>query len=223
MIRRLISPFALFVWLTFSAYSAHAHSVELLNFNYLQNGESVANFYNGGSGDRHIPNFGVTFSPNFFGLKSVLVNGGGNYMPDPTQSPIIYMSGAMGSNATGVMNAARGFSSGINFFYTSTFTETVTVWSGAFGSGNVLATINLSPDDANCSSIGYCNWTNVGLKFSGTAESVTFSGPANSMGLADITLGETRSAAVPEPSTLYLLGTGLICFGAQSMRRWMGR
>ncbi|MGA7908814.1 MAG: PEP-CTERM sorting domain-containing protein, partial [Candidatus Sulfotelmatobacter sp.] len=94
-------------------------------------------------------------------------------------------------------------------FYTAAFQETATVWSGANGTGTVLATITLAANDGSCSG-SYCNWSDVGLSFSGTAQSVTFSGTANGIGISDITLGQSTSlVTVPEPSSIYLLGTGL--------------
>jgi PEP-CTERM motif len=185
---------------------AHATPVDLLNFNYLGNLQPVGNLYNGGSSKA--PNYGVTFSSNVYGLKSTLQGGSGNFSPDPTGSPAIFINGTTGASAMGSMSVANGFSSGINFFYTAAFQEVVTVWSGANGTGTVLAMITLSPNDGSCSG-SYCNWTDVGLSFSGTAKSVTFTGPANGLGLSDITLGQSNTA-IPEPSSIYLLGTGLV-------------
>jgi len=51
---------------------------------------------------------------------------------------------------------------------------------------------------------------------------VTFSGPANELGLADITLG-SNSTAVPEPSTIYFLATGLTGLSVGSIRRFFLR
>src|SRR5258708_34314782 len=53
-----------------------------------------------------------------------------------------------------------------------------------------------------------CIWTSVSTSFSGTAHSVTFTGPADEMGISDITLNSTRTA-LPEPSSIYLLAAGL--------------
>jgi hypothetical protein len=215
MIRRLAIIFALFL---LPATVAGANSTDLLTFAGLKDGQLVGNFYNGG-GLASTPNYGVTFSSNFYGLRPASQGGSGNFLPDPFSEPVIFILGTMGSNVTGTMNVANGFSSGINFFYTAAFQETVTVWSGANGTGTVLATIALSVNDANCGSVSYCNWTNVGINFSGTAESVTFSGPANGIGLSDITLGQSTTA-VPEPSSIYLLGTGLAGLCTRHLRRF---
>ncbi len=218
MARSIIACLILSLLILCSSSMAHATPVEFLNFNYLQNLQPVGDFYNGGS--TKAPNFGVSFSSNFYGAKSTQQGGSGNFSPDPTHSPAIFINGATGSSVMGSMNVTNGFSSGINFFYTAAFQETVTVWSGANGTGMILATITLSPNDGSCNG-SYCNWTNVGLSFSGTAQSVTFTGAANGIGISDITLGQSTTA-IPEPSSIYLLGTGLASMSAFWLRR-LGR
>lgn len=220
MVRRLSTAFAVLVWFLLSASFASANSTDLLTFSGLQNGQLVGNFYNGG-GLSSTPNYGVTFSSNFYGLLSVFQGGSGNFYPGYSNFPAIFISGATGSPVVGSMNVASGFSAGINFFYTAAFQETVTVWSGANGTGTMLATIILAANDGNCTTVSYCNWTNVGLSFSGTANSVTLSGPANGIGISDITLGKSTTA-IPEPSSIYLLGTGIFGFCAQGLRRLRG-
>jgi hypothetical protein len=217
MIRRLSTIFAVSLLFLLSASFAGANSTELLTFSGLENGQLVGNFYNG-SGLASTPNFGVTFSSNIYALWPVSRGGSGNFSPTFFGTPAIFISGKTGSPAIGSMNVANGFTSGINFFYTAAFQETATVWSGANGTGTLLATITLSPNDGNCSPVSYCNWTNIGLTFSGTADSVTFSGPANGMGISDITLGQ-GTTAIPEPSSIYLLGIGIVGICAKCIPR----
>jgi hypothetical protein len=206
----------------FLCSSAFANSGgELLNFQGLGDLQAVGNFYNGG-GMPFTPNYGVTFSSNFFGLRSVYNGGSGAFASNPTGTPAIFMNGAPGASVTGSMNVNAGFSGGIQFFYTAGFSETVTVWSGANGTGTVLATIALSPNNGSCTGFPtYCNWSSAGLNFSGSAKSVTFTGTADGIGLSDITLGSS-STAVPEPSTFYLLGTGLAGVSLSRLRRFLG-
>lgn len=216
MVRRFSTFLACLLLSLFSASLVSASSVDLMSFSGLQDGQLVGNYYNGGGG----PNFGVSFSSNIYALKPVSEGGSGNFSPTLFGTPAIFISGTAGSMVTGTMNVTGGFSSGINFFYTAAFGETVTVWSGANGTGTVLATIALAANDGNCATVGYCNWTNVRLSFSGTAASVTFSGPANGIGISDMTIGQSTTA-IPEPSSMLLLGTGLVGFGAQRLRRFM--
>jgi len=126
----------------------------------------------------------------------------------------------------GVMNVTAGFSSGLNFYFSAGFapgqSETVQIWSGANGTGTVLATINLSNNNGSCNGYPtYCVWSSAGTSFTGTAKSVTFSGPANELGLSDITIG-SNSTAVPEPSSVYLLGAGVAALSLTQLRRFFG-
>ena len=150
--------------LMFSGSAAYAHSNGLLlNFNRAGDLEPVGNLYSG---------YGISFSSNVFGLRSYLKQtslgngntafGNGAFALDPTQSPAIFVMGSNGSMATGIMNVSNGFSGGIQFFYTAGFSETVTVWSGANGTGTVLAVIALTANNGNCPTYPtYCNWSSI--------------------------------------------------------------
>jgi hypothetical protein len=192
-----------------------------LNFQYLKNLEPVANFYNGGTGGFGSSagagkNFGVTFSSNALGLRSYLNGGSGNFAATPLGTPALFFN----SGTTGYMNVANGFTTGVNFFYASLAPATITIWSGANGTGTILATIALGVNGgaaAGCTGANlYCNWTDVSLAFSGSANSITFNGPANYLGLTDITIGSTRTA-IPEPGTLLLLGSGLVTLSSRKV------
>lgn len=193
---------------------------ELLSFQGAGNEQSVANFYNGG-GLSSTPNFGVTFSSNFYSLMSPP----GSFLPTPTNTPAIFIcpggvaADCNSGSSTGVMNVAKGFSNGIDFFYAAGQTETVTLWSGANGTGTVLLTISLSANSCTQGgNICQYQWSQIGKSFNGTAYSVTFTGPGDQFGLADITLGSSTTA-IPEPSSLYLIGTGLGVFVIGKVRR----
>lgn len=221
MFRHLVCALAAGILYLSISTPALANSGELLNFQGLGDLQPVGNFYNGG-GLTSTPNYGITFSSNFYGLRSVYNGGSGAFAADPTGTPAIFVNGTAGSNVTGYMNVSNGFSGGIQFFYTAGFSETVTVWSGANGTGSILATITLSPNNGSCTGFPtYCNWTTAGLTFSGSAKSVTFTGTADGIGIADITIG-SASTAIPEPSALYLLGTGLVGISLGRVRRFLG-
>ena len=75
--------------------------------------QQVGNFYNGG-GPSNVPNLGISFSSNFYGLRSECATtigncipggqGSGAFLPDPTQTSAIFILGTPGTMATGYMN-----------------------------------------------------------------------------------------------------------------------
>jgi len=220
--KRFIMSSCTAILLLMVSSAAYAHSGELLNFQGLGDMQAVGDFYNG-AGISGTPNYGITFSSNFLGLRSVYHGGSGAFAPNPTGTPAIFINGTTGANVTGYMNVNNGFSGGIQFFYTAAFSETVTIWSGANGTGTILATISLSPNNGSCTGFPtYCNWTSIGLNFSGSAKSVSFTGPADGIGIADITVG-ADTTAVPEPATLALLGTGLVGISSRRIRKFFRR
>jgi hypothetical protein len=191
-----------------SALASSSPGAELLDFGGLQNMQ-VGTAYRG-----------VSFSSNILVLRVVGRKGSGAFAPDPTRTPIIFINGVTGSPVTGVIDVAAGFSTGIQFYFTAGFGESVTVWSGYNGTGTILATLALSPNNLPCTGFpSYCNWTSASLGFSGTAKSVTFTGPANGLEIADIALNSTTSS-IPEPSSIYLLATGLGAMGFGGIRRF---
>lgn len=220
---RTLSCVAILSLLGLVSLPARADSGIFLTFQGLGNLQQVGNFYDG-SGLSGTPNYGVSFSANFYAEKSFAQGGAGNFNLARVGPAIFLCPGGPpncgGTQMEGMMNVTGGFS-GINFFYVTGQTETVTVWSGANGTGTVLATIQLTSN--SCGGFPtYCQWGDYGQLFTGTAHSITFSGSSGNMfGLSDITLG-SRSAAIPEPSTFYLLGGGVVGIFAGKLRRFFG-
>lgn len=158
------------------------------------------------------------FSPATLARVDADAGGLGNFANEPSPNTIMYFLDA--NNAT--LDVTNGFDTGFSFFYSSATAASVTVYDAPGGTGNILATLNLLAQAFdNCTGDPngqYCNWTPIGVNFSGTAYSIDFGGTAGFTGFDNITFGSATAGAVPEPSTwaMMLIGFGAVGF---SMRR----
>lgn len=197
--------------------------------------EPVDNFYNGGDGT----NYGISFT-NAYGLIDKDASGdqydqygSGNFANEPSPSTIMFFYGEPQDPINITMTVASGFDTGFSFYYTawnsdSTNTPYVNIFGdadpndGTVATTDLLATMSLTDiplliqGDPN----GLFQFSTAGISFDGTAYSAQFGGTAGFIGFDNITLGS--SAPVPEPTTLALLGIGLLGFGVIG-RKKMGR
>jgi hypothetical protein len=186
----------------------------VLTFEGLQNQEPIMSYYNGGLGGFGSgpgPSYGITFGADSLAIISGAAGGTGNFSGSPSGTTIAFFL----SGAGDVMDVPVGFDTGFSFFYSAVvYPGSVTVWDGLDGAGTLLATLDLpvtpSGGAPECTYGSYCPWFPIGVPFSGTAESVVFSGTANYIGFDNITLGaSTPEGQVPEPGTMALFGSGL--------------
>lgn len=202
------------------AFAANAVPV-VLDFEGLQSGEGVAEFYNGGTGSLGSSgtNYGASFSPATLALIDADAGGSGNFGNEPSPDTIMFFLDA--NNA--ILNFAAGFDTGFSFFYTSSTAASVTVWSEVGATGTLLGTLNLVAQHTNgCTgdpSGTFCNWTAVGVAFAGIAKSIDFGGTANQTGFDDITFGSVDPGRVPEPATLLLSGLALTALWGTRRRK----
>lgn len=205
-----------FLAVTVVLVAASARASTVLTFEALRDNEPVLAYYNGGLGGFGSgpgPNYGITFGPDTLAIISGGAGGSGNFSGAPTMPTVAYFLTGPGD----VMNVPAGFTTGFSFFYSAiVYPGSVSVYSGLDGTGSLLATLDLpvtasQPGTPGCPYGAYCPWFPVGVSFSGTAESVIFSGSANYIGFDNITLGaSTPVGVVPEPGTLTLFGSGLL-------------
>ena len=182
----------------------------VLNFEGIADLSPVGNFYAG---------VGVTFSPATLALIDADAGGSGNFANEPSASTVMFFLDA--NNA--ILTYAAGFTTGFSFFYSSSTAASVNVWSGLNATGTLLGTLNLNAQFNGNNCVGdpngqFCNWTAVGVGFSGTAMSIDFGGTANQTGFDDITFGSV-TPGVPEPSTYAMLALGLAGIGFVARRR----
>lgn len=195
-----------------------------MTFTGLKDSEAINNYYNGGlggSGSTGGPNYGVSFTSDSLAVIGKPYGGSGNVdkIPAPgTTTAAFFLSGAGDT-----MNVAAGFDTGFAFYYASPFyVGSVNVYSGLNGTGSLLATDVLSLTGAMCNSqYNYSCWVNSGVSFTGVARSAVFTGTANYIAFADITLGSPTvpMTVTPEPSSFLLLGTGLLGMAEVLLRR----
>ncbi|WP_282605698.1 hypothetical protein [Pelagibius sp. Alg239-R121] len=217
----VIFPLIIGSLLSVSSLPASANVI-VLDFEGVGDLASVGDYYNGGvdSQGNSGENFGVSFSSASLAIKDGDTKGiplNGNFANEPSPDTVLFF--LQGNTATLTFDA--GFTTGFSFFYTTQFdTGFVNVYDDIDGTGNLLATLNLSLNwkDNGCTGDptgDFCNWDPIGVAFDGIARSVDFGGTLNQVGFDDITFGSAtpgrpRATVVPSPGTLSLFSVGLI-------------
>ncbi len=212
-IKKLVSGLAVtFGVLSFIWVGSAGAAVIVLDFEGLQDFEAVQEFYNGGTGGNGSgpgANFGASFSADALAIIDSDAGGGGNFGGEPSPSTILFFL----SNSA-VLNFAAGFDTGFSFFYSAINNPGgIDVYGGVDKTGSLLAHLDLptTPFNGAPDPTGqFSPFFPIGVAFAGTAKSIDFGGTANQIGFDNITFGSTSPGGqVPEPSTLFLLGTGL--------------
>ncbi len=229
-IRRMTSTWcraAVLLGLATSAAAAPA-AIVTLTFEGAGNLARLEGYYNGGSDSQgHAgPNLGVLFGPTALSIVDEDVPGTsgrpntGNFGNEPTPDTVLFFL-----EAQAVLNVAAGFADGFSFYYSSTTWDgVVSVYDQVDAGGTLLGTISLSPlgEGQGDPTGSYNRWRADGLSFDGLARSVAFGGTGDRIAFDNVTFGSATPSPpsappqdVPEPSTLALLGLGLLAAAAR--------
>jgi hypothetical protein len=186
----------------------------------------VEDFYNGGTSSNGSSgtNYGISFGSN---ALLICLNSTSEFCSNTSRGGLGDPASRLGAlffleGSETFMNIAAGFTTGFSFNYVSlSFSGAVSVFDGLNGTGNLLATLNLSPNAGSCQDFGaqFCPFSPVGVLFAGVAQSVSFAGVANQIVFDDITFGTDNPGPVPIPlpASLPLLLAGL--GGIAALRR----
>lgn len=213
--KKIISGLPAAIVVLFFFFISNSEAIIVLDFEALQDYELVTNYYNGGTGSRGSgpgPNYGITFSDPFTTIIDSDAGGSGDFGGEPSPSTVLFYANTVPM----IMNVASGFSAGLSLFYSAIYPEfgpySIDIYDNVNGTGNVLATLNLpiTPFEGAPDPNGwYSPFVPIGIAFNETAYSLQFfGGKEGYIGFDNITLGS--ATPVPEPTTMLLLGSGLI-------------
>jgi hypothetical protein len=201
---------------------------EGINSTYPSGFAQVLEFYNGGTSSDGTSgtNYGISFGSNALaiclntpGVECSNTSRAGQGDPASARGGLFFLEG----DET-FLNFAAGFQTGFSFNYVSlSFAGAVNVFDGLNGEGNLLGTVNLTPNATGCDDVyaaAFCPFTAAGVAFAGTARSISFGGVANQIGFDDITFGSvTPGGTVPEPATWAMMISGFGMIGGAMRRR----
>ena len=165
-----------------------AQTKGIASFGGLKNLEFINDFYNGGTGSLGSgpgKDLQLTFPGNAQAIVSGAKGGSGNFTGNPGGTPVMFFQ--TGKDVVVDINA--GVTTGLWFSYSALQPGTFTLYDGAHGTGNILASISLTPNNVGCTGYKMCVWSPVGVPLTTTAHSMRFSGTANFLAIGAIHFG----------------------------------
>jgi len=195
---------ALFYWLMSGNLAAQTKGIA--TFGGLKNLEFIQQYYNGGTGSLGSGpgrDFQLEFTANAQAIISAAKGGSGNFIGNPGGYPVMFFGTGTGI----VMNADAGVSTALWFSYSALQSGTATIYDGLNGTGNVLASVTLPPNNVGCNSYKMCVWTPVSFPLKTPVASIRFSGVANYLAISAIHFAQkiatsTTLASSENPSLL---------------------
>jgi hypothetical protein len=171
------------------AVPAAAQTKGTVTFGGLKNLEFVNDYYNGGQGSLGSgpgKNFHLQFTGNAQAIVQAAKSGSGNFINNPNSYPVMFFQ----TGNSVVATASDGVHVALWFYYSAIQPGTATVYDGPNGTGNILSSITLTPNDSGCTVYKLCVWTAVGVPLSTPAGSIRFSDNANYLAIGTLHVGQ---------------------------------
>src|SRR4029077_12213827 len=171
---------------------SEAQTKGVVNFSGFKNLEFIDRFYNGGKGSLGSgpgPNFGIEFTTNAQTIISASKGGSGNFINNPGGAPVMFFQAG---NAV-TMTAANGVGIAMWFYYSALQTGSATVYAGPNGTGNILASVTLPPNNSGCNTYKLCVWSPVAVPLNTTAGSISFAGVPDYLAIGPVHLEMGRA------------------------------
>lgn len=165
-----------------------AQTTANVNFVGLKNLEFINQYYDGGQGSLGSgpgPTYGLQFTSNAQTIVSATKGGSGSFINNPGGNPVMFFQ--TGTNVT--MTATNGIQTGMWFYYSALQTGRATVYAGPNGTGTILASITLPPNDSGCTSYRLCVWSAASVPLTATAGSIRFAGVPDYLAIGPTHLG----------------------------------
>jgi len=170
-----------------------------VSFAGLKNLEFINQYYDGGNGSLGSgpgPNLGLQFTSNAQAVVSASKGGSGNFINNPGGSPVMFFQ--TGPNIA--ITATNGIQTALWFYYSALQSGVATVYSGPNGTGNILASVTLPPNNSGCTTYKLCVWSVVGVPLSETAGetagSISFAGVPDYLAIGPIHMGSALSTSM---------------------------
>ena len=174
---------------------SEAQTKGVVNFGSLKNLEFIDQFYNGGKGSLGSgpgPNFGLQFTANAQAIISASQGGSGNFINNPGGEPVMFFQ----TGNTVTITATNGVNTAVWFYYSALQTGSATVYSGPNGTGNILASVTLPPNNSGCNTYKLCVWTTVAVPLNTNAGSISFAGVPDYLAIGPIHLGSAIPTSI---------------------------